>query len=147
MRALPIAAAAVLALATPSLAYAQDALPLEAEPALAEMSEKLADPEFQAQAASVVQVLLGSMLDLKVGPFAEAMNRATDGEGPDIDPDATIRDLAPEAEDVPAEVSERLPEAMNTMSAFADGMQAMLPALRDMAERMRGAMEQARDAR
>lgn len=137
----------MLALATPSIAYAQEGLPGDAEPALAEMSEKLSDPEFQSQAAAIAQVLIGSVLDLKVGPLVEAMNRATEGEGPDIDPDATIRDLAPETEDIPAEVSERLPEAMNTMSAFADGMQAMLPALRDMAERMRGAMEQTREAR
>lgn len=147
MRAYPAVAAALLLLATPSLVYAQDAAPPEAEPALAELSEKLADPEFQAQAATMTQILLGSMLDLKVGPLAEAMNHATDGEGPDVDPDATIRDLAPEAEDLPGQVSERLPQAMNAMSAMSDGMQTMLPALRDMAARMRDAMEQARDAR
>lgn len=147
MRVYPVAAAVVLALATPSMAYAQDADLPPAEPALAEMSEKLADPEFQAQASALAQVFLGSMLDLKIGPLAEAMNRATDGEGPDIDPDATIRDLSPEAEDLPDQVSERLPQAMNAMSAMTDGMQTMLPALREMAARMRDAMEQARDAR
>ncbi len=147
MRANPAVAAALLALVTPSLACAQDATTPEVEPALAEMSQKLADPEFQAQAATMAQIVLGSLLDLKVGPLAEAMNRATDGEGPVVDPDATIRDLAPEAEALPDQVSERLPQAMNAMSAMSEGMQTMLPALRDMAARMRDAMEQSREAR
>ncbi len=147
MRALPVAAAAVLAFATPSIAYAQDAAPPVADPALADMSEKLADPEIQAQASALAQVFLGSMLDLKIGPLAEAMNRATGGEGPDIEPDATIRDLAPEAEELPDQVSEHLPQAMDALSVMTDGMQTMLPALRDMAARMRDAMEQARDPR
>ncbi len=147
MRAYPAVAAAVLALATPSLVHAQDTAPPETEPALAEISEKLADPEFQAQAAAMAQIFLGTMLDLKVGPLAEAMNRATDGEAPDIDPDATIRELAPEADELPDQVSERLPQGMNSMSAMTDGLQTMLPALRDMAARMRDTMEQAREAR
>ena len=147
MRAYPVVAAAVLALATPTFAQGQEAAPPEAEPVLAEMSEKLADPEFQAQAAAMAQVFLGTMLDLKVGPLAEALDRATDGGGPDIDPDATIRDLAPEADELPNQVSERIPQAMNAMSVMTDGMQTMLPALRDMAVRMRDAMEDARGTR
>ncbi|WP_298471566.1 hypothetical protein [uncultured Erythrobacter sp.] len=144
MRALPIAAATLLALTTPSVAFAED-VPADApETALAEMSRQLADPDFQAQAATIAQVLVGTLLDLQVGPLAEAVNEATGGEGPAIDPDARVRDLAPGAEDLPDEVSERLPDAMNAMSGMAEGMQTMLPALRDMAERMRASMEQVR---
>ncbi|MEL6529885.1 MAG: hypothetical protein AAFQ27_07975 [Pseudomonadota bacterium] len=147
MRTLPVAAAVALALATPSLVHAQDAAPPAAEPALAEMSEKLADPQFQAQAAAMVQVLVGSMLDLKVGPIAEAINNATDGQGPDVDPDARLRDLSPDAEEIPDQVADRLPQAMNAMSAMSEGMQTMLPALREMAERMRGAIEGVQEPR
>lgn len=144
MRALPIAAATLLVFAVPSAAFAQEA-PAEApDTALAEMSEKLADPDFQAQAATIAQVLVGTLLDLQVGPLAEAVNEATGGEGPEIDPDARVRDLAPGADELPGEVADRLPEAMSAMSGMAEGMQAMLPALRDMAERMRSSVEQAR---
>ena len=147
MRAHFAAAAALLALATPSLSHAQDTAPPEAEPALAEMTEKLGDPVFQAKAAAIAQVLVSTMLDMEIGPLAEAMNEATDGRGPDIDPDARLRDLTPDADAIPEQVGDRLPEAMTAISAMGEGMQAMLPALRQMAEQMRGAIEQARDAR
>jgi len=87
------------------------------------------------------QVLVQTLLELPIGPMAEAMNRATDGKGPDIDPDAKVKDIAPNADELPAQVADKLPMAMNAMSGMSEGMQAMLPALRDMAERMRGAME------
>ncbi|MEM8725677.1 MAG: hypothetical protein AAGE86_09170 [Pseudomonadota bacterium] len=144
MRALPIAAATLLVFALPSAAFAQETATEAPDTTLAEMSEKLADPEFQDQAATIAQVLVGTLLNLEVGPLAEAVNEATGGEGPAIDPDARVRDLAPGADELPGEVADRLPEAMNAMSGMAEGMQNMLPALRDMAERMRASMEQVR---
>ena len=147
MRALPVAAAAVLALTTPSLALAQEAPSEAPDAALAEMSEKLADPEFQNQAAAIAQVFVGAMLDLEVGPLAEAMNTATGDEGPTIDPDARLRDLAPGADELPDQISEKLPMAMTAMSAMTEGMQDMLPALRNMAERMKRAMDEQRALR
>ncbi len=147
MRAFPVAAAVVLALATPSLALAQEAPAEVPEAALSEMSEKLADPDFQNQAAAIAQVFVGAMLDLEVGPLAEAMNTATGGEGPAIAPDARVRDLAPDAEELPDQISEKLPMAMSAMSAMTEGMQEMLPALRNMAERMKRAMDEQRELR
>lgn len=147
MRALPIAAAAVLAFVTPSLAIAQDD-PTEApEEALNELSDTLADPQFQDQASAIAQVFVGAMLDLPVGPLAEAMDKATGGEGSEIDPDARVRDLAPEAEELPDQISDNLPMAMSALSAMAEGMQDMLPALRDMADRMTRAMGEQRELR
>lgn len=145
MRALPAVAAVVLAFAMPSIAHAEELPTDNPEVDLAELSDKLADPNVQAHAAAMVQVLMGHMLDLEIGPLADAMNRATEGRGPDIAPDARIRDLATEAEDMPQEFAERLPDAMNSMSAMADGMGQMIPSLLEMADRMREAMEQVRD--
>lgn len=142
MRALSVVAAASLALASPSIALAQDAEPEPAESSLSEMTEKLSDPLFQDQAATMAAALMGAFLELPIGPMVEALDQASGGEGPDIDPDARIVDLAPEAEDLPAEVSERLPEAMSAMSSMAQGFEAMLPALREMADRMKAAVEQ-----
>lgn len=144
MRLLPAAAAAFLVLAAPSAALAQDG---PSDEAFAEMSEKLADPEFQAQASMMGQVLVQTLLEMPIGPMAEAINRATDGKGPDIDPDAKVKDIAPNADELPAQIEEKLPMAMSAMSGMSEGMQAMLPALRDMAERMRGAMEKSRASR
>ncbi|MEM7666041.1 MAG: hypothetical protein AAF250_09320 [Pseudomonadota bacterium] len=147
MRALPIAAASMLAFATPSLAIAQDASAEAPEEALSELSDTLADPQFQDQASAIAQVFVGAMLDLPVGPLAEAMGKATGGEGPKIDPDARVRDLAPEAEELPDQISDKLPMAMSALSAMAEGMQDMLPALRDMADRMTRAMDEQRELR
>ena len=145
MRILLPMTAALAAFAAPAMA--QDEAPLDdgaaTERAMGEMADKLADPAIQAQASVMAQALLGAMLDLKVGPLAEAMNEAIDGKGPDIDPDARVRDLAPDADAIPGELAERLPQAMQSMSAMTDGMQAMLPALREMAERMKTAMPRA----
>lgn len=144
MRALPaIAVAASLTLAAPTAAFAQDSTEPPAETSLSELTEKLSDPLFQDQAATMAEALMGAFLELPIGPMVEALDQASGGEGPDIDPDARIVDLAPEAEDLPREVSERLPEAMSAMSGMAEGFEAMLPALRDMADRMKAAVEQA----
>lgn len=160
MRAYPIAAAApfamLLALAAPSAAFAQESAPPDTHTALAQMSETLADPEFQAQASVMAQVMMSTMLDLKVGPLAEAvqnMRRSEPGLDEDepgeaaIDPDARLRDLAPGAEDLPEQIAERVPEAMNAMSGMSEGLQTMLPALMAMAEQMRGSFEGVRRSR
>ena len=162
MRSSFVVVATALALAVPATAHANDGedvwrssedsearAPLEGdlEPALGDLAERLSDPEFQAQAAGLAQILVGTLLDLEVGPMAEAIDKATGGRGPDIDPDARLRDIAPDAEDLPEEVGERVPEAMAAMGSMADGMQAMIPAIRDLAEQMRGAVEKARPAR
>ncbi len=156
MRAYPLVAAAALALATPSVAFAQDALPPDTDAALTEMSERLADPEFQAQASVVAQVLVGSMLDMKVGPLAEAMRDMRrslpnagddDSDTLDIDPDARLRDLAPNADELPEQMAERVPQAMSAMSGIGEGLRTMLPALLSMAEQMRGSFEQTRPVR
>lgn len=146
MRALPVAAA-LLVLAAPTFAHAQEQPAAPPETALSDMSEKLADPAFQNQAATMAEIFLGALLDLPVGPFAEALSTASGGEIPPIDPDTRVSDLAPEAEELPERLSDELPRAMNTMSAMAQGMEQMLPALREMADRMRIAMEDGGDFR
>lgn len=145
MRTLSVFAVAALMVAAPSVAFAQDtsaSVPENTtETSLSEMSEKLADPEFQDHAAMMSSALVNVLLELPVGPMAEAMNDATGGRSPKVDPDARVRDLAPGADELPTQISENLPRAMNMMSGMAKGVDAMLPALLDMADQMRGAME------
>lgn len=128
MRALTLGAA-LCALAMPLPAAAQ-------ESQLGELSDKLSDPATQEQLAETVATLSEVLLDLPLAPMMEAVAEAT-GEDPErVDPDATLRSMAPEAERVPDEIADRLPQMMGMMAGMAKGMEAMLPALRQMAERM-----------
>lgn len=135
MRAL-IATAALTALVTPSLAVAQDA-----EESAAEIEHTLRNPATQAAVAEGMAAASEALLDVPLAPLARAVKQAA-GEDPDeVDPDMTLRRVSPESEDVPHKVRESLPRMMGAMGSMAGGMGAMMPALREMAERMRAAME------
>ncbi len=143
--------AALIALAAPTALSAQDAaVPDSSEEAITQLSDTLSDPDFQAQMSAVAEVLLSSMLDLEVGSMMAAVDEASGGavseKGGDIDPDARLRDIAPEADEIPEQVSEKLPQMMTSMAIMSDGMAEMLPALKAMAKRMRGALEEAQTA-
>lgn len=135
MRAL-IATAALTALVTPSLAAAQDA-----EESVAEIEQTLGNPATQAAVAEGMAAASEALLDVPIAPLARAVKQAA-GEDPDeVDPDMTLRRVSPESEDVPGKVRESLPRMMGAMGSMAGGMGAMMPALREMAERMRAAMD------
>jgi hypothetical protein len=55
----------------------------------------------------------------------------------------TLRSVSPDASNVPAEIHDKLPRMMGAMAGMAGGMSAMIPALREMAERMREAVDEA----
>ena len=135
MRAL-IATAALAALVTPSLAAAQDA-----EESAAEIEHTLRNPATQAAVAEGMAAASEALLDVPLAPLARAVKQAA-GEDPDeVDPDMTLRRVSPESQDVPHKVRESLPRMMGAMGSMAGGMGAMMPALREMAERMRAAMD------
>lgn len=143
LAAITATAAASLALATPSVA--QDANPElapsasshGAEDSLARMTDELRDPDRQDAVAGMMEAMGEMMLALPVGKLMAAMPAGDDNRDP-VDPDATLRDLAgADAERLPAELADRTPQMMGTMAGMADGMAALLPALAEMAERMR----------
>lgn len=141
MRLLALAAAASL-VALPAHAFAQETEP---ESELATVIEKMEDPVVQAGVAGMLAALSEAMLDMPIGPLVEAIERA-DGEPTGLEEDATIRDLAgPEAEDLPAEMAERVPEMMDAASGMARGFEAMMPMLRAWAEEMEASIAHARD--
>ena len=138
---------AVAALAAPLLvaspALAQD------EP-MGEMAAKMGDPEVQRAMAAALETMSEALLDVPVGPFAEAaramgktMGDAEEDEDLErLPPDATLRDLAgPEAERMPREMARRVPAMMGAMAGMAGMLEAMRPMLAAMAERMRDAAE------
>ena len=136
MRAL-IIAAATLAVATPLPAFAQDVEGDFEEPRL---SEKLADPALQQGIAESVAVMTEVMLDIPLAPIMEAMAEAVGEDPGKVDPDMTLRKVSPGADRLPSEVADKLPRAMGAMAGMAGGMEKMMPALRQMAERMKDVM-------
>ena len=122
------------------------AMPAQAqEPTdLAPLAERLAAPDQQRALAQTLSTLSQVLLDLPLAPLARAAAQAA-GEDPDaVDPQLTLRQISPEAERVPGELSDRVPQMMGAMAGMAEGMQAMLPALRQMADRMEEAFPEGR---
>lgn len=146
MRGLTVLAAAALAI-VPMTATAQDAEASNVD--TTEITDKLTDPEFQAQMSDAMRAMSGVLMEMPVGPLIEAAGKMSsemgDGAVPDVDPDATVRDLAGDkAEQATDEMAERLPQMMNSMAGMTDAMAAMLPALEAMAKQMQGAFKPAR---
>lgn len=134
-------------LLAPALVSALVLAPLPAlakDAPLGRVVEELTDPDRQDALAGGLEALTAALLDLKVGPFMKAMERAGSGRGMrDIDEDATLGDLAgPGARELPREVSAKVPMMMDTMGVMAGQMGEMLPQLEAMAKRMEGAVDE-----
>lgn len=136
MRALTLATG-LLAFAAPLPALAQVS---GTEVATAEIESTLKDPAMQAAVAEGMAAASEALLDLPLAPLAKAIAEAAGDDPNAVDPGMTLRSVSPGAEDAPRKVRESLPRMMGAMGSMAGGMGAMIPALREMAERMRAAM-------
>ncbi|MHA6332091.1 hypothetical protein ACXYL9_00280 [Qipengyuania sp. CAU 1752] len=139
-----LAFGAALSLAVPTPALAQIAPESDAE--LGAMVETLRDPVVQVQASEMLAAMSQVLLNLKVAPLAEAMAEIAGEPIDDIDPDQTVRDLAPEAEYLPQDIHREVPQAMDRLAGMSGALAAMLPALRDMAAQMETAIEDGADS-
>jgi hypothetical protein len=110
----------------------------------ARVAEELNDPVVQEQMATVAEAATTAVLDMPVGPLMRAAKTMA-GENPDyIDPDLRVGDVVgPEAADAPREFAYRLPQMMGALATAAATMEAMLPELRAMGDRI--AEDMARD--
>jgi hypothetical protein len=110
----------------------------------ARVAEELSDPVRQEQMAATAEAATTAVLDIPVGPLMRAA-RTIAGEDPEwVDPDLRVGDLVnPETADAPYEVAHRLPRAMAAMAGAAATLEAMLPELRAMGDRI--AEDMARD--
>ena len=136
------AIAAVFAVPAPVLAQEAEALPdpdVAMNEALYRAASEMADPERQEQVAAMAGTVLEAMMDMPVGPLMRAAETMAGRDGEDIDPDLTLADVAgPDALDSADEISERVPEMMQTLAAFAYAMDGVLP---EMRRAMEGAAE------
>ena len=110
------------------------------------VAEVLGNPQTQQAITAVVAAMTEAMLDLKIGPIAKALE-GMGGDADDrrparqIDRNATLGDLAgPEARRMPREVARKMPQMMGAMAGMAGAMEAMLPQLAAMGEKMKDAM-------
>jgi hypothetical protein len=139
-----LAATSLLAItAAPAAAQSADARILEG-------ADMLADEGTQDRIARTMRVLSRVLLNMPVGPLAEAV-RELDPDSPmaDMPADTRIADLAgPDAEDLPDQLAGQSRVMMRSMSTLTRQMAVMAPVLRDMATDMAAQMERGmRDAR
>ncbi|QPC98992.1 hypothetical protein [Qipengyuania soli] len=139
MRRLILPAAALAAFATPAAAQ-DDAVTSSETAPLAGMAEQMRDPERQREMAMMVQTMTEVLLDMPIAPLAKAAADMAGEQAEEIDPNMTLRKMAPDAGEVSKQVGKNLPRAMEAMGSMAEGFAAMAPALREMAERMKDAL-------
>ena len=149
MRKLIFPALATAAFVAPTSLLAQDASDEtivaleERESPFSEMAERMRDPENQRQMALMLRTMSEVLLDMPLAPLMNSVGEIAGEDAPRVDPDATLRSVAPEADRVPEEIEKNLPRALDTMGSMADAFEQMMPALEQMAERLRDAAPQA----
>ena len=149
MRKLIFPALATAAFVAPASLLAQDASDEtivaleERESPFSEMAERMRDPEKQRQMALMLRTMSEVLLDMPLAPLMNSVGEIAGEDAPRVDPDATLRSVAPEADRVPEEIEKNLPRALDTMGSMADAFEQMMPALDQMAERLKDAAPQA----
>jgi hypothetical protein len=103
----------------------------------ARVAEDLNDPVRQEQMAAAAEAVTTAVLDMPAAPLMRAAKTIA-GENPDyIDPDLRVGDLVgPETAEAPYEFAHRLPRAMAALATAAATLEAMLPELRAMGDRI-----------
>lgn len=100
-----------------------------------DVAEDLADPQVQDGVAAIVERVGETLLDMPVGKFAAAIERARPGTvDRHIREDATLADLAgSDAARLPRELGQGSRQMLTMLSGFAAAFAAMAPELEDMA--------------
>lgn len=135
------AAVSALAFASPAAVMAQEAVP--DDHAMETLADKLSDPAEQERLTGMVEAMSHVLLSMPVAPLMEAMAEATGGEPGEVDPDATLGELAgPGAERVPEEIADKLPQMMEMMAGMAKSFESLKPMLESMSDVIKAEVEQ-----
>ena len=133
----------------PALALAGALVPaplLAAEGESARIAEELSDPLVQERMAAAAEVMTEAVLSMPAAPLLRAAETMAGRDPEAVDPDLRVGDLVgPEAADAPRELAHRLPQMMGALATMAATMEAMLPELRALGDRI--AEDMARDIR
>jgi hypothetical protein len=117
-----------------------------------DLSEKLADPRMQDGLAAMIGSISEKMLDLPIGKFAVAMERAVPGgikgkRGKRIREDDTLADLAGrDAERLPDQIADGSRQMMGMMSGFTAAFATMIPEFEKLGDEIERGFEDAKDA-
>lgn len=130
------AALAICALSVPASAQGGDGEGADPAP-LAGLSETMGDPARQRELALMLRAMTEVLLDVPIAPLAQAAADMAGAKARDIDPDLTLRKVAPGAGAVGERIERDLPRAMATVGSLADSLAAMTPLIEDMAGRLR----------
>ena len=110
---------------------------LAAESESARIAEELTDPVVQERMAAAAEVMTEAVLSMPAGPLLRAAETMAGRDPENVDPDLRVGDLVgPEAADAPREFAHRLPQMMGALATMAATMEAMLPELRAMGDRI-----------
>ncbi len=116
-----------------------------------QLAEKLADPRMQDGIASMLGRMTETMMNLPVGKFASAIEKAAPGamKGKKrIREDATVADLAGRnADRLPSDIARGSKQMMGMMSGFASIFATMIPEFEKMGEELEKGFEDAKSAR
>lgn len=126
--------------AVPALAIAGAFSPAPALAApgdAARVADELNAPVRQEQIAAAAEAVTTAVLDMPAAPLLRAAETIAGRDPDDVDPDVRVGDLVgPEAADAPSEFAHRLPRMMGALATAAATLEAMLPELRAMGDRI-----------
>lgn len=101
------------------------------------MADELRDPAMQAQIATAAEAMTRAIMTMPAAPLLRAAETMAGRDPETVDPNLTVGDLAgPEAAEAPHELAQRLPEMMGAMAAMSVALEAMLPELKAMGDRI-----------
>ena len=132
-------------LAAQSVDYDDVEVAGDSEEALRAFGDRLSDPDYQRDTATMVSTLSEVLLDLPLAPILAPLAESFDPDVEPLDPQMTLRRMAPEAGIFSEELEERLPQAMNGIAALSEGLAASLPAMRETLGRLSEALDRSRD--
>ncbi len=129
-----------LILAAALLPFAVPAAASDTERDLDHMARTLGDPARQDAMARAIGAMAEVILDLPLAPIMAPVAEAAGEDPRSVDPDVTLRGMAPGAGDVPRRIERELPRAMGAMAGMSGAFANMIPQLREAADRMRRAL-------
>ncbi len=99
--------------------------------------EEMNDPARQEQIAAAAEGIAEAVMAMPAGPLLRAAETMAGRDPEAVDPDLRVGDLVgPEAADAPREMARRMPAMMGAMASLAGAMDAMLPELRALGDRI-----------
>ena len=101
------------------------------------LTDKLGDPAEQERLAGMVEAMGYMLMQMPIGPLADAVGNVT-GEPVEVDnPDARLADYAgPRAQEIPSQIADRVPQMMGMLAQMGVSAQKLAPALEEWAKEM-----------